>query len=37
MQLVRDVLDKQLVDRDQAKMGKVDGLVIEWREARRRE
>jgi hypothetical protein len=29
MDLVRDVLDKQLVDRKQVKMGKVDGLVLE--------
>lgn len=28
MKLVRDVLDKQIVDRKQVKMGKVDGLVI---------
>src|SRR5438045_1737116 len=27
--LIRDILDKQLVDRNQRKMGKVDGLVIE--------
>ena len=27
--LVHDILDKQLVDRNQRKMGKVDGLVIE--------
>ncbi|WP_114949026.1 hypothetical protein [Microvirga calopogonii] len=29
MELVRDVLDKQVVDRKHVKMGKVDGLVIE--------
>ena len=32
MDLVRDVLDKQLVDRKQVKMGKVDGLVLELRD-----
>lgn len=29
MDLLRDVLDKQLVDRDGVKMGKVDGIVAE--------
>ena len=32
MDLIRDVLDNQLVDRHQRKMGKVDGIVIELRE-----
>ena len=32
MDLIRDVLDNQLVDRNQRKMGKVDGIVIELRE-----
>jgi sporulation protein YlmC with PRC-barrel domain len=32
MELVRDMLDKQIVDRNQVKMGKVDGLVFELRE-----
>jgi hypothetical protein len=32
MQLVRDVLDKQVVDRRQTKMGKVDGIIAELRE-----
>lgn len=32
MDLVRDVLDKQVVDRNQTKMGKVDGIVLELRE-----
>ncbi len=32
MDLIRDVLDNQLVDRNQHPMGKVDGIVIEWRE-----
>src|SRR5215213_7356271 len=32
MELVHDVLDKQVVDRKQVKMGKVDGLVIELRD-----
>ena len=31
MDLVRDVLDKQLVGRDGAKMGRVDGIVVELR------
>ncbi len=30
--VIRDILDKQLVDRHQRRMGKVDGLVLEWRE-----
>ena len=30
--LVHDVLDAQLVDRTQRKMGRIDGLVIELRE-----
>ncbi|HEY0544471.1 MAG TPA: hypothetical protein VGC91_03660 [Pyrinomonadaceae bacterium] len=30
--LIRDVLDKQLVDRNDRKMGKVDGLVMQMRE-----
>ncbi|MEH1833693.1 MAG: hypothetical protein V7L29_16875 [Nostoc sp.] len=29
MDIIRDVLDNQLVDRNQRKMGKVDGVVIE--------
>ena len=28
MDLIRDVLDNQLVDREQRKMGKVDGIVM---------
>lgn len=32
MDLIRDVLDNQLVDRNRRKMGKVDGIVIELRE-----
>jgi hypothetical protein len=32
MHLVRDVLDKQLLDRHGRKMGKVDGIVLELRE-----
>jgi sporulation protein YlmC with PRC-barrel domain len=31
MNLVRDVLDKQVVDREQVKIGKVDGIVVELR------
>ena len=29
MDIIRDVLDNQLVDRNQRKMGKVDGIVME--------
>ena len=32
LELGRDVLDKQVVDRDGIKMGRVDGLVLEVRE-----
>ena len=32
MELVRDILDKQVVDRHETKMGKVDGIVAELRE-----
>lgn len=32
MDLIRDVLDNQIVDRNQRKMGKVDGIVIELRD-----
>lgn len=31
MDLLRDILDKQVVDREQVKIGKVDGLVAELR------
>ncbi|HYU36101.1 MAG TPA: hypothetical protein VEW48_28410 [Thermoanaerobaculia bacterium] len=31
MELVRDVLDKQLVDREGTKMGRADGIVLEIR------
>ncbi|MBH8565570.1 hypothetical protein I8748_25925 [Nostoc sp. CENA67] len=31
MDMMRDVLDNQLVDRNQRKMGKVDGIVMELR------
>jgi len=34
MDLIRDVLDNQIVDRNQHKMGKVDGIVIELREGK---
>lgn len=30
--LVHDVLDSQLLDRRREKMGRVDGLVVEWRD-----
>ena len=29
--VIRDILDKQLVDREQQKMGKADGIIIELR------
>jgi hypothetical protein len=29
MQVIRDILDKQVVDREQTKIGKVDGIVAE--------
>ncbi|MBN4000453.1 hypothetical protein [Nostoc sp. LPT] len=32
MDIIRDVLDNQLVDRNQRKMGKVDGIVMELRD-----
>lgn len=32
MDVIRDVLDNQLVDRNQRKMGKVDGIVIQLRD-----
>ena len=32
MELVRDVLDKQIRGRDGEKMGKVDGIILELRE-----
>lgn|SRR5690349_12943652 len=32
MQMIRDILDKQVVDRQQTKIGKVDGVVAELRE-----
>lgn len=32
MDLIRDVLDNQLVDRNQQNMGKVDGIVMEYKE-----
>ena len=31
LDLARDVLDKQVVDRDGTKMGRVDGLILELR------
>lgn len=32
MDVIRDVLDNQLVDSNQRKIGKVDGIVVELRE-----
>jgi hypothetical protein len=34
LELARDVLDKQVVDRDEIKMGRIDGLVLELRDGR---
>jgi hypothetical protein len=34
LELARDVLDKQVVDREEIKMGRVDGLVLELREGK---
>jgi len=34
MDLLREILDKQVVDREQVKIGKVDGLVAELRQGR---
>ena len=34
MELVRDVLDKQIIDKNQAKVGKVDGIVVTLRKGR---
>ena len=34
MDIIRDVLDNQLVDRNQHKMGKVDGVVVEVEEGK---
>ena len=31
VRIIRDVLDKQLADRRQRKMGKVDGIILELR------
>ena len=32
MHMIRDVLDKQVVDRNQVKIGKVDGIVAQLRQ-----
>ena len=34
MELIRDILDKQVVDRNETKIGKVDGIVLEVREGK---
>jgi hypothetical protein len=34
LELARDVLDKQVVDRDDVRMGRVDGLLLEVREGK---
>jgi len=34
MDLIRDVLDKQLVDRRERRMGKIDGLIVEIEEGK---
>ncbi len=32
--IIRDVLDNQLVDRHGVKIGKVDGIIVEWEEGK---
>lgn len=34
MHMIRDVLDKQVVDRNQVKIGKVDGIVAQFRQGK---
>jgi sporulation protein YlmC with PRC-barrel domain len=34
LELARDLLDKQAVDREETKMGRIDGLVLELREGK---
>jgi len=34
MDLVRDLLDNQLVDRNQQRIGRIDGIVLELRDGR---
>jgi sporulation protein YlmC with PRC-barrel domain len=34
MHMIRDVLDKQVVDRNQVKIGKVDGIVAQLRQGK---
>jgi sporulation protein YlmC with PRC-barrel domain len=34
LELARDLLDKQVVDREEIKMGRIDGLVLEMREGK---
>jgi len=34
MRMIRDVLDKQVVDRNQVKIGKIDGIVAQLRRGR---
>jgi sporulation protein YlmC with PRC-barrel domain len=34
MELIRDLLDKQIVDRNKTKIGKVDGIVMQLRPGR---
>ncbi|TPM08864.1 hypothetical protein FJ960_06365 [Mesorhizobium sp. B2-3-11] len=34
MKLLRDLLDKQVVDREQVKIGKIDGLMAELRQGK---
>ena len=31
MDLIRDVLDNQIVDRNQRRLGKIDGILVEFR------
>jgi sporulation protein YlmC with PRC-barrel domain len=34
MDLIRDVLDNQIVDRNQRRLGKVDGILVELRDGK---
>ena len=34
MDLIREVLDNQIVDRNQRRLGKIDGIVVELREGK---
>ena len=34
MDLIRDVLDNQIVDRNQRRLGKIDGIIVEFRDGK---